>query len=69
MIMEEHGLSKVSSYLNSYSIYNSIHSAYHPGHSAHTALLKVANDPFSAPNEGNNMTMLVFLTRVIICRN
>ena len=52
-ILAKHVLSKVSSYLNSHNLYNTCRSAYRPGHSTETALLKVANDLFLSLNKGN----------------
>ena len=46
-------VSKVSSYLNSHDLYNTFQSAYHPGHSPETALLKVVYDLFLSLNKGN----------------
>ena len=46
-------LSQVSSYLNSHSLCNTCQSAYRPGHSTETALLKVVNDMFLSLNKGN----------------
>ena len=43
-ILEKLVLSHVSSYLNSHNLYNTCQSAYCPGHSTETALLKVAYD-------------------------
>ena len=48
-----HVLSQVSSYLNSHNLYNTCQSAYRPGHSTETALLKVVNDLFLSLNKGN----------------
>ena len=52
-ILEKIVLSQVSSYLNSHNLYNTCQSAYRPGHSTETALLKVVNDLFLSLNEGN----------------
>ena len=46
-------LSKVCSYLNSNNPYNTCQSAYCPGHSTESALLKVVNDLFLSLNKGN----------------
>ena len=52
-ILEKLVLSQVSSYLNCHNIYNTFQSAYRPGHSNETALLKVVNDLFLSPGKGN----------------
>ena len=52
-ILEKLVLSQVSSYLNSHILYNTCQSAYRPGHSTETALLKVVNDMFLSLNKGN----------------
>ena len=52
-ILEKLVLSQVSSYLNSHNLYNTCQSAYRPGHSTETALLKVANDLFLSLNKSN----------------
>ena len=52
-ILEKLVLSQVSSYLNSHNLYNTCQSAYRPGHSTETALLKVANDLFLSLSNGN----------------
>ena len=52
-ILEKLVLSQVSSYLNSHILYNTCQSAYLPGHSTETALLKVVNDMFLSLNKGN----------------
>ena len=52
-MLEKHVLSQVSSYLNSHNLYNTCQSAYRPGHSTETALLKVVYDLFLSPNKGN----------------
>ena len=46
-------LSQVSSYLNSHNLYNTCHSAYRPGHSTESALLKFVNDLFLSLDKGN----------------
>ena len=51
-IQEKLVLSQVSAYLNSHNLYNTCQSAYRPGHSTETALLKV-NDLFLSLNKGN----------------
>ena len=51
-ILEKLVLSQVSSYLNSHNPYNTCQSAYRPGHSTETALLKVFNDLFLSLNKG-----------------
>ena len=52
-ILKKLVLSQVSSYLNSHNLYNAIQSAYRPGHSTETALLKVVDDLFLSLNKGN----------------
>ena len=52
-ILEKLVLSQVSSYLNSHNLYKTCQSAYRPGHSTETALLKVVNDLFLSLNKGN----------------
>ena len=52
-ILEKLVLSQVSSYLNSHNLCNTCQSAYRPGHSTETALLKVVNDLFLSLSKGN----------------
>ena len=46
-------LSQVSSYLNSHNVYNTCQSAYCPGLSTETALLKIVDDLFLSLSNGN----------------
>ena len=59
-ILEKLDLSQVSSYLNSHNLYNTCQSAYRPGHSTETALLKVVNDLFLSLNNGNISVLALF---------
>ena len=59
-ILEKLVLSQVSSYLNSHNLYNTCQSAYRPGHSTETALLKVVNDLFLSLNK-DNISVLALL--------
>ena len=52
-ILKNHVLSQVSYYLNSHDIYNTYQSAYRPGDSTETALLKVVDDLFLSLDKGN----------------
>ena len=56
-ILEKLVLSQVSSYLNSHNLHNTCQSAYRPGHSTETALLKVVNDLFLYLNKGNRSVL------------
>ena len=58
-ILEKLVLFQASSYLNSHNLYNTCQSAYRPGHSTETALLKVVNDLFLSPNKGNISVLLL----------
>ena len=53
-------LSQVAAYLNSHNLYNTCQSAYHPGHSTETALLKVVNDLFLS-HDKYNISVLALL--------
>ena len=59
-ILEKLVLSQVSSYLNSHNLQNTCQSAYRPGHSTETALLKVVNDLFLSLNKGNISVLALF---------
>ena len=59
-ILEKLVLSQVSAYFNSHNFYNTCQSAYRPGHSTETALLKATNDLFISLNKGN-ISVLAFL--------
>ena len=52
-ILEKLVLSQDSAYLNSHNLYNTCQSAYRPGHSTETDLLKVINDLFLSLDKGN----------------
>ena len=52
-IQEKLALSQISAYLNSHNPYNTCKSAYRPGHSSETALLKVVDDLFLSLDKGN----------------
>ena len=52
-LLEKLVSSQVSAYINFHNLYNTCQSAYRPGHSTETALLKVVNDLFLSPNKGN----------------
>ena len=60
-ILEKLVLSQVSSYLNSHNLYNTCQSAYLPGHSTETALLKVVNDLFLSLSKGNISVLALLL--------
>ena len=59
-ISEKYVLSLVSSYLNTHNLYNTCQSAYRPGHSTETALLKVVNDLFLSLNK-DSISVLALL--------
>ena len=59
-ILEKLVFSQISSYLNSRNLYNTCQSAYCPGHSTETSLLKVVIDLFLSHNKGN-ITVLALL--------
>ena len=55
--LENFVLSQVSSYLNSHNLYNTCQSAYRPGHSTETALLRLVNDLFLSLIKGNKYVL------------
>ena len=59
-ILEKLVLSHASSYLNSHNICNTYQSAFRPGHSTETALLKAADNLFLSLNKGS-ISVLVML--------
>ena len=59
-ILEKLVLSQVSANLNSRNLHNICQSAYRPGHSTETALLKVVNDLFLSLNKGNISVLALF---------
>ena len=52
-ILEKLVLSQVSAYHNSHNLYNTCQSAYRPGNSTETALLKIVSDLFLSVCKGN----------------
>ena len=70
-ILEKLVLSKVYSFINSHNLYIACQSAYRPGHSTETSLLKVVDDMFPSLDKGNIsalpcLTCLQYLTQLII---
>ena len=59
-ILEKLVLSQVSAYINSHNPYNTCQSAYRPGHSTETALLKVANDLLLSLSKSNISVLALF---------
>ena len=59
-ILENLVLSQVSAYLNYHNLCNICQSAYRPGHSTETALLKVVNDLFISLSKGDIYVLALF---------
>ena len=59
-ILEKHVANQLLSHLNRYNLFSGFQSAYPPGHSIETALLKVVNDLLSALDDGK-FSVLIFL--------
>ena len=58
-ILEKLALSQVSYYLNSHNLCNICQSAYRPGHSTETALMKVVNDLFLSHSKGEISVFII----------
>ena len=58
-IPEKVVVSQLMSHLNRHNLFSSFQSAYRPGHSTETALLKVVNEIFVKPCNGQDLRYVV----------